>query len=166
MTTVKKTLAVALAAMLASATFVPAAQAATALPETVQEALLDALNDEYHAEAFYAAVMEKFGATRPFSNIIRSEQMHQSWLADLMTTYGMSVPANAELGSAEIAAVVPATISEACAIGVTAEVDNAALYDDELLPAVAAYPDIAAVFERLSAASTNQHLPAFQRCAG
>ena len=77
----------------------------------------------------------------------------------------MNVPANANLGSAEIAAAVPATFGGACAIGVKAEIDNAGLYDDMLLPAVSAYPDITAVFERLSAASTNMHLLAFQRCA-
>ena len=141
------------------------ASAASTLPQSVQDALTAALQDEYHAEAFYDAVMDKFGTTRPFSNIIRAEQNHQAWLIDLMHTYGMSVPANADLGSAEIAAAVPASIGDACALGVQAEIDNAGLYDDTLLPAVTAYPDITAVFERLSAASQNQHLPAFQRCA-
>lgn len=61
---------------------------------------------------------------------------------------------------------LPETLPEVCAIGVTAEIDNARLYDEELLPAVAAFDDITTVFKALSAASTNNHLPAFQRCAG
>ena len=142
-----------------------AASAASTLPQPVQDALTAALQDEYNAQAFYAAVMDKFGTTRPFSNIILAEQMHESWVIDLMKTYGMSVPDNTAFGSAEVAASVPATIGDACAVGVQAEIDNAALYDNRLLPAVTAYPDITAVFEQLSAASQNQHLPAFQRCA-
>ena len=141
------------------------ADAASTLPQSAQDALTTALQDEYNAQAFYAAVMDRFGATRPFSNIIRAEQMHESWVIALMKTYGMPVPANTALGSAEVAASVPATIGAACAIGVQAEIANAGLYDDHLLPAVTAYPDITEVFERLSAASQNQHLPAFQRCA-
>ena len=142
----------------------PAAAAST-LPQPVQEALLAALADEYHAEAFYAAVIDKYGAVRPFANIIRAEQTHAAWIADLMNTYGVPVPANTMLGSDEIAAAVPATLAGACSVGVTAEIDNAALYDERLLPAVTAYPDITAALERLRDASQNMHLPAFQRCA-
>ncbi|WP_257556844.1 hypothetical protein [Sphingobium sp. CFD-2] len=38
--------------------------------------LLDALEDERKAEATYAAVIEKFGPVRPFSNII-ARLIHQ-----------------------------------------------------------------------------------------
>nr|WP_321461745.1 DUF2202 domain-containing protein [uncultured Cohaesibacter sp.] len=141
------------------------AQAASSLPRPVQEALTTALEDEYHAEAFYDAVMEKYGAVRPFANIIRAEQMHQSMLIDIMTYYGMDIPANKALTSAEIRAAVPATLGEACNIGVKAEVDNAGLYSDKLLPAVRDYSDITATFKALSDASQLKHLPAFQRCA-
>ena len=167
MTMIKKTAAALIAASLIAAPVLSAtaANAADPLPQPVQDALIAALQDEYHAEAFYDAVMDKFGSTRPFSNIIRAEQNHQAWLIGLMKAYGMDVPANTALGSAEIAAAVPATFGGACALGVQAEIDNAGLYNDALLPAVGAYPDITATFERLSAASTNMHLPAFQRCA-
>lgn len=159
--------ALAVAASLAAAPIVAAtsASAASSLPQTVEDALSAALQDEYHAEAFYGAVIAKFGPTRPFSNIIRAEEMHASFVADLMKTYGMTVPANTLLGSAEIKAAVPATLGAACAVGVTAEVDNAGLYDGKLLPAVSAYPDITAVLTRLRDTSENMHLPAFQRCA-
>ncbi|WP_316857971.1 DUF2202 domain-containing protein [uncultured Cohaesibacter sp.] len=140
--------------------------AASTLPEPVQEALVTALEDEYHAEAFYDAVMEKFGSVRPFSNIIRAEQLHQQALITIMKQYGMDIPANSQLNSAEIRAAVPATLPEACSIGVKAEIDNAGLYTEKLMPAVKDYADITLVFKNLSDASQLKHLPAFQRCAG
>lgn len=145
------------------ATLPAAAETPPAL--TLEQSLTAALEDEYHAEAFYAAVIDRFGAVRPFSNIIRSEQMHQAMIVDLLNSHGFEAPANEQLGSAAIAAAVPASLGEACVIGVKAEIDNRDLYADKLLPAVAAYPDVTTVFERLSAASDQKHLPAFQRCA-
>ena len=157
-------LTAALAATLATAALAPAV-AATPLTGEARAALEAGIADEYRAEAFYAAVMDKFGAVRPFANIIRAEQMHAAMLIDVMKTYGMTPEPNPWLGSAEIAAMVPATVGEACAMGVTAEIDNKDLYDGRLIPAVAAYPDIKVVFENLRDASQMNHLPAFQRCA-
>lgn len=152
-------------AMLAlSMTTIPAAAESTT-PSTLEQSLRTALADEYHAEAFYAAVIDHFGNVRPFSNIIRSERMHQAMIIDLMKAHGFAVPANDQLGSADILAAVPARLPDACTIGVKAEIDNRDLYDTKLLPAVAAYPDVVTTFERLSAASDNNHRPAFERCA-
>lgn len=152
-------------AMLAlSMTTIPAAAESTT-PSTLEQSLRTALADEYHAEAFYAAVIDHFGNVRPFSNIIRSERMHQAMIIDLMKAHGFVVPANDQLGSADILAAVPARLPDACTIGVKAEIDNRDLYEAKLLPAVAAYPDVVTTFERLSAASDNNHLPAFERCA-
>lgn len=144
---------------------ITAASAADPLPQAVQEALTSALMDEYHAEAFYDAVLDRFGQVRPFVNIIRAEQNHASAIITLMRTYGMAVPENTLLGSAEVAAAVPATLGAACAVGVQAEMDNAGLYDGKLLPAVVGYADITFALENLRDASQNMHLPAFQRCA-
>lgn len=152
-------------ALMAAALAAPFAASAASLEKPMQEALLRALDDEYHAEAFYDAVMAKFGVVRPFSNIIRAEQTHAAMLADLMKTYGMEVPKNSKLGSAAIKAAVPATIGDACRMGVEAEIANRDLYSKELMPAVAGHADIEAVFQRLSAASEQNHLPAFERCA-
>lgn len=135
------------------------------LPEPVENALLSALEDEYHAEAFYAAVIDAFGPVRPFTNIIGAEQTHSSALASLMLSYGMAVPANTQIGATGIVDSVPASLSEACAAGAEAEIANMALYNDALLPAVSAYPDIVSVMQSLSAASQQRHLPAFERCA-
>ena len=154
-----------LAALLAAPVLAPAtAAAASPLPQPVQDALQAALMDEYHAEAFYAAVIDRFGNYRPFANIIRAEQTHAGEIIALMNQYGIEAPANTLLDSAEIRAAVPATFGEACAIGVSAEIDNAGLYDDRLLPAVAGYDDITAVLTALRDASQTKHLPAFQRC--
>ena len=38
--------------------------------------MIDAINDEYHARAFYNAVIDKFGEIRPFSNIVQAETRH------------------------------------------------------------------------------------------
>jgi hypothetical protein len=149
---------------LATAVLPMVATAAT-LPDAAQSALLRALDDEYHAEAVYAATLDKFGNVRPFSNIIKAERKHQAALITLMNTYGVAVPENSWLSAAKPLPTLPDTLAEVCAIGFKAEIDNARLYDQDLLPAVAGFEDIVTVFKALSSASTNNHLPAFQRCA-
>ncbi len=158
-------MAIAVGVAVAPLTSITLALAADALPQSVQDALTAALMDEYHAEAFYGAVLDRFGQVRPFANIIRAEQNHASAIIALMNAYGMAIPDNTLLGSADVAAVVPATLGDACSVGVQAEIDNAALYDSKLLPAVSGYADITFALENLRDASQNMHLPAFQRCA-
>jgi len=153
---------IALAAGMGS---VSAAMAAPALPDDVQAALTRALEDEYHAEAFYTAVIDAYGPVRPFVNIVAAEQQHARAVAALMEAYGMAVPENGMLGSAEIAAAVPGSLAEACQIGVDAELENRSLYDGQLIPVSSAYPDIVNVMQALRDASENNHLPAFARCA-
>lgn len=154
-----------IAALAAASLSTQAAHAASISPEA-KSALEAALEDEYKAEAFYAAVMDKFGEVRPFSNIIRAEQMHSSELGAVMQTYGLDKGSNPYLGDAAIKASVPASIAEACQMGVDAEIANRDLYDKQLMPAVADYADIQTVFTALRDASENNHLPAFQRCGG
>lgn len=140
--------------------------AAPALSQTLtpdaQAALGSALQDERHAEAFYAAVMAKFGDVRPFLKIIKAEQQHEAMLIGLYQTYGIAIPQNDHTAET---LTVPETLAAACKIGVEAEIANRDLYDGTLLPAVAAYPDITRVMQRLRDASEENHLPAFQRCA-
>ena len=154
----------ALAATLAFASAVPVL-AATTLPEPVQAALDEALDDEFRAEAFYAAVIDKHGQVRPFVNIIKAEQRHVQMLDAVMQTYGLSAPANPYLDGSKPQPEATETIAEACQMGVAAEIANRDLYDGNLIPVAADYPDIVAVFEALRDASENNHLPAFQRCA-
>lgn len=138
---------------------------APALSQTLspdaKAALDSALQDERHAEAFYSAVMAKFGEVRPFSNIINAERQHEAIMIDLYQTYDIAAPEN---GYATAALEAPATLIDACKIGVEAEIANRDLYDVNLLPAVSAYPDITLVLQRLRDASEDKHLPAFQRC--
>jgi hypothetical protein len=135
------------------------------LSETAKAAVLRALDDEYHAEAVYAATLAAFGDVRPFSNIIEAERKHQAALSDLLDSYGVPVPANAYLNGEKPLGALPASLQEVCAIGAAAEVENARLYDEDLIPAVSDNPEIVTAFTALRDASGNNHLPAFQRCA-
>ena len=130
------------------------------LPQTVVSALDEAINDEYKAYSTYEAVIKKFGNVRPFSMIIRAEEQHISMLKAVYDKYGLTAPKNSLTGTI----TAPATLQQACQTGVEAEIANAALYQDKLLPVVADYPDITAVFTNLMSASQQKHLPAFEKC--
>lgn len=130
------------------------------LSDAAKDALTAALDDEYKAFATYQAVMARLGSVRPFSMIIRAEEQHISSLKALFDKYGIAVPENPYLSKVS----APETLQSACALGVEAEVANAALYRDTLLPAAAAYTDITSVFTHLMQASSDRHLPAFSRC--
>ncbi|MBS7528549.1 DUF2202 domain-containing protein [Fusibacter paucivorans] len=121
------------------------------------EAMLDyAIQDEYAALAEYEAIMTEFGVQRPFTNISKAEETHIEWLLPLFETYGYDVPEN----TAADMVVVPETLAETYAIGVTAEINNIDMYEMFLetdLP-----DDVAVVFEALKNASVN-HLNAFER---
>lgn len=165
MSHIKRTLLAVTMAVSTAATAVIAPASAATLDAAAHAAIQAALEDEHKAEAFYAAVMEKFGEVRPFSNIIRAEQKHASALNGLLKTYGQEQTVdNPYLGSAEVAAAVPATLAEACRMGVDAEIANRDLYDTKLIPAAQGYAEIKSVFSALRDASENRHLPAFERC--
>lgn len=138
-----------------------ASGAAASVPTwTVEEMLRYAAEDEYLARAEYVAVMEKFGAARPFSNIKEAEDQHVLWLSGLYAARKLALPTD---GAASLAAV-PATLTEAYRIGEKAEIDNIAMYGAFLkspLLADAGNADVKAVFERLKRASEN-HLRAFR----
>lgn len=131
------------------------------LSPEVATALRSALDDEYKAWATYDAVIAEFGSTRPFIMIQRAEEQHIASLKALFDKYGLEVPDNTWRQKV----TVPATLQAACQTGVDAEVANAALYREELLPVVKDYPDITQVFSHLMQASEDKHLPAFQRCS-
>ena len=130
------------------------------LTEEAQDAINKAIDDEYKALATYEAVIEKFGSVRPFSMIKGAEEQHIASLKAVFDKYGVDIPANDHTGSV----LAPNTLQEACQIGVEAEISNAELYREELLPAVSEYEDIAGVFNNLMNASQEKHLPAFERC--
>ena len=133
----------------------------TPLPAEVVEAMNEALADERKAHATYEAILDRFGDVRPFVNIVQAEQRHIDMLLPLYARYDVAPPTDETIVPE---AVQTEDMLGLCRIGVQAEIDNVRLYDEHLLPAVADYPDISAVMQRLRDASENNHLPAFQRC--
>jgi len=130
------------------------------LSTEVQKALEEAINDEYKALSTYEAVIAKFGAVRPFSMIKGAEEQHIASLKAIYDKYGLVPPQNNWTGKIN----VPPSLQQSCQTGVDAEIANAALYKNELLPAVQEYEDIVLVFTNLMNASEQKHLPAFERC--
>lgn len=130
------------------------------LTKEAEDALRAAIDDEYKAQAVYDSVMDEIGGVRPFSRIIEAEGSHISALASLFDKYDIPVPAD-PYGSLDVAD----NKADNCAIGVQAEIDNAALYRENLLPVVEDFPDITSVFTKLMDASQEKHLPAFERCS-
>ena len=129
--------------------------------ENLEKALVEALQDEYKARATYNIVISKFGQIRPFVNIIDSEQRHIQALITLFRKYNFSITAD-EWGDK---IKPPASILEACEKGVQGEIENREMYQ-RLLNLTQEYPDVQRVFLNLQRASQENHLPAFQRCAG
>jgi len=134
------------------------AQSPTALDAATQQAMVDAINDEYHARAYYSVVLKKFGAVRPFSNIVQAEDRHVQLWNTLFAKYGLPVPQDGFQG--KLAA--PNTLLEACQTGVDAEKANVQMYDRFL--GFVQQPDLRAAFTQLRQVSQNNHLPAFERC--
>lgn len=139
---------------------------ACAVPQTLtqetQDALKEAILDEYKAEALYAKIIAKFGETKPFSNIIGAEQKHSSSLEKMYDNYQLAIPENpwktdnSSLPDYE-------SIKAACEAGVQAEIANVAIYDRWL--GMSLPDDIKTVFASLRDASKDKHLPAFRTCA-
>lgn len=131
----------------------------TVMTDALLQALDEALDDEYKAMATYEAAIAAFGPIRPFINIVESERRHADALLQLYEAYDLEPKPNRWRGKV----AVPATVAEACAAAVAAEVDNAAMYDR--LIAMVPQADVRAVFQALRRASQENHLPAFRRCA-
>lgn len=128
-------------------------------PEEIQGLQLS-LNDEYHAAAVYSRILDDFGQIRPFSNILRAEFNHAASLERTYTAYGIPIPENPWMGAVEGFE----SVSAACSVGVEAEILNRDLY--AILFASTDREDILRVYRALQSASEENHLPAFQRCAG
>lgn len=120
-------------------------------------ALHEALDDEYRARAAYSAIIERFGPVRPFVNIVVSEDQHAAALERLLHQAGAPIPTDRWSG----AITPPASLREAYALGVQAEIDNHAMYDR--LRGMTSEPEVLRVFDNLASASQDNHLTAFQR---
>lgn len=135
-----------------------AAKADTSL--TVSDMLTYAIQDEYLARAEYDAIMGKFGTIQPFSNIIKAENTHISWLEEAFKNYKLSIPKD----EAKAYIHVPATLKETYEAGVQAEIDNIAMYERFLASPLiqdSKYNDLKVLFTNLRDASKN-HLEAFK----
>ncbi|MGH1396096.1 MAG: ferritin-like domain-containing protein [Trichormus sp.] len=145
---------------IANATTSPTAayNSSTELNTQTQQAMIDAINDEYHARAFYTAVINKFGEVRPFSNIVHSEDRHVSLWNHLFSKYRLPIPADNFMGNVQ----TPDTLKAACQAGVESEIANVEMYDRFL--EFVQESDLRAAFTQLRYVSQNHHLPAFQRC--
>jgi hypothetical protein len=139
----------------------PAARIPGEVPAEVIDALYAGLADEHRAYDTYQAVIDQFGAVRPFSNIQQAEATHIAALEFILERYNLAVPEIAPL--AEISQF--ASLADACSAGVVAETANFDLYDN-WIATVQNYPDMVQVFTALRDASEFNHLPAFERCAG
>lgn len=123
---------------------------------TLKEMLVYAIEDEYRAYAEYEKIIDIYGDTRPFINIITAEQTHIEALKPLFEKYNVDLPEN----NMQKEVIIPNDLQEAMDIGVQAEIDNIAMYEKFLkheLP-----EDVEEVFVYLKNASQN-HLKAFQR---
>ena len=129
------------------------------MSETLNNVLIEAINDEYKARATYRLVINKFGDIRPFINIVEAEGRHIEALLPLFAKYGVAVPEDDWDSRIE----TPLSILDACRIGVEAEIENAEMYN-RLLESTIDYPDVQDVLMQLQRASRENHLPAFQRC--
>jgi hypothetical protein len=131
------------------------------VPDEVVALITAGIEDEWHAYAVYAAVIDQFGAVRPFTNIQRAEAQHAAAWATIFERYGLPLP---EQPTYDIPSVRQPG-RRVCAAAADAEIANLDLYD-AMLTDLAAYPDMVQVATALRAASADKHLPAFERCAG
>lgn len=92
-------------------------------------------------------------------NIVEAEERHIQALLPLYEHYDIPVPEDPWMDQIEI----PASETEACQMGVEAEIENAELYN-RLLDMTQDYADVQSVFQQLQRASQENHLPAFRRC--
>lgn len=129
---------------------------------SLKDALDKAVDDEYKAYTTYTKIIETFGEVQPFVNIRKAEMKHIDSLGNLYKKYGIVKPEN---GYTVDQIEIPGSLTEICALGVQAEIDNVKLYEEQLLSAVAEYSDVTQVFTSLMNASRDNHLPAFERCA-
>ena len=103
-------------------------------------------------------MIDKFGSTAPFSNIVNSEQSHIDAWKTLLTKYQIAIPEDPFLGKV----TAPASLKDACATGVAAEKEDVAMYD-RLMKTVT-QSDVLTVMQQQRDVSQNNHLPAFERC--
>lgn len=120
-----------------------------------EKMLTYAIQDEYLAQQEYQSIIDKYGANKPFTNIIEAEKNHISQLQALFKQYSLPVPANTSKDHVQL----PPSLNDAYKAGVNAEIANIDMYENFLkedLP-----QDIKDTFVSLRDAS-QKHLAAFK----
>jgi rubrerythrin len=128
------------------------------LDKPIASMVLEALNDEYKARAFYRLVIKIFGPVRPFINLVEAEDQHARALETLCARHGIPLPVD----EWEATLKPPSSVLEACRAGVEGEIENIAMYDRFLKQTD--LPDVRSLFQRLQSRSREAHLLAFERC--
>ena len=82
------------------------------IDKKTKKMVLEALNDEYKARAFYQLVLKTFGPVRPFINIVKAEDSHARALERLCMRYEIPLPPD----EWDRALRAPSSILEACRI--------------------------------------------------
>lgn len=131
------------------------AAVSTGTTYTLEEMLVYAIEDERLAEAEYAEIIDTYGITRPFTNIIRAEQSHIAALEPLFENNGLTLPDDTSTDYV----TTPASIEDALNAGIQAEINNIDMYDAFLAQDLP--EDVEAVFNALNIAS-QRHLSAFE----
>ncbi|PTQ71893.1 ferritin-like domain-containing protein [Celeribacter persicus] len=126
--------------------------------QTLQSALVEAIEDEYRARALYTAAIDRFGPVGPLPNIAEAESRHVEALVPLFEEHGFDVPEDRFMGQVD----VPDSLGEVCQLGVVAEEENEAMY--RRLIARVEDERTQAVFAKLGHASGDNHLAAFEAC--
>lgn len=132
------------------------ASALDAVDYTLEEMLIYAIQDEYTARSEYEYLIETFDIDKPFTNIMASEERHIAMLVPLFSTY--EIP---QIDDTSFEHLIPiASLEEAFAIGVEAEILNIAMYNAFLTQDLP--DDIEETFIKLRDASES-HLAAFEK---
>lgn len=123
---------------------------------TIEEMLTHAAQDKFLSMARYAAYINKFGDSRPLSNISGTERAHSALLISMLRRFGYPVPENIASKYIEI----PGTLMEAYKRCLEDEKKTIEMYNIFLrheLPG-----DVKAIFTVLRTAATN-HRRALER---
>lgn len=122
---------------------------------TEEGMLLFAVQDEFMALAEYTMIIDTFNVNKPYTNIKNSEETHLSLLQGLYETRGLEFPDDT---SATVITALPDLLA-AAQHGVTAEIDNIAMYEKFLTNEIP--EDMKSVFTKLRDAS-KKHLNSFE----
>ena len=132
----------------------------TPINQAVKDTLSKTLDNEYKLQAYYQAVINKFGDQRPFSMIIGAETQHIAVITSLDEKYGLTPVTNQWAGHT----FSLVSLQAACKTSASYEQSTVGLLST-LLPQVSNYPDITQVLINIKDASQNNHLPAFEKCS-